>query len=59
MKLGSPEHANALALIGSDLFDPSGKRRPMKEWVTITVRHSAQWVDFALESIRYIASKEK
>ena len=34
---GSPEHAAALRLAGSELFDPSGKGRPFRDWVAIPV----------------------
>jgi hypothetical protein len=32
-KLSGDDHKNALALKGVQLFDPSDKKRPMKEWV--------------------------
>jgi len=34
-KLTDKIHADALSLDGSELFDPSGKKRPMKEWVQV------------------------
>ncbi|RYY63290.1 MAG: hypothetical protein EOO12_12645 [Chitinophagaceae bacterium] len=34
-KLTGPAHAGALAVPGAKLFDPSGKGRPMKEWVQV------------------------
>ncbi|GAB4093935.1 hypothetical protein [Flaviaesturariibacter terrae] len=34
-KLTGPAHAAALAVAGARLFDPSGKGRPMKEWVQV------------------------
>src|SRR5690242_7368905 len=39
-------HAQALALTGAHLFDPSGMGRPMKDWVCIPVAHAAHWADF-------------
>lgn len=53
-KLGAPQHAEALALEGSHLFDPSGRDRPMKEWVVIPFEHSSRWLEFAQESLRYV-----
>jgi hypothetical protein len=53
-KLGAPYHAEALALAGSHLFDPSERGRPMKEWVVIPVEHSARWLEFAQEAFRYV-----
>ena len=32
-KLSNGVHQEALCLDGAELFDPSGKGRPMKEWV--------------------------
>ncbi len=52
-KLGSaPEvHAEALALAGSVLFDPSGKGRPMKDWVVVNADHEPRLGDFAADAI--------
>ncbi len=44
---GSPAHAEALALAGAHLFDPSGKDRPMKDWVTVPPEHFDRWPEFA------------
>jgi len=43
--------AEALSLPGSALFDPSGKGRPMKDWVVVSAAHEARWGDFAAASI--------
>lgn len=40
-------HTTALALTGAHLFDPSGKDRPMKDWVCVPSAHSARWPEFA------------
>lgn len=42
-KLAGPEHGKALDMDGAELFDPSGKGRPMKEWVQVPVAHADQW----------------
>ena len=39
-------HARALALAGSELFDPSGKR-PMKAWVVVRPEHREVWPELA------------
>jgi hypothetical protein len=52
-KLGGADHAAALALEGSRLFDPSGQDRPMKEWVVVPAAHSARWLAFARDALRY------
>ena len=45
-KLRGEAHAQALALAGAQLFDPSGRGRPMKEWVVIPAEHAARWAEF-------------
>ena len=44
--LDGEAHARALALPGSELFDPSG-RRPMKAWVVIRPEHHEVWPELA------------
>ena len=47
-KLTEPEvHAEALALEGAQLFDPSGEGRPFKQWVVVPVAHADRWESFA------------
>jgi hypothetical protein len=40
---GSPVHAEALSLEGAEPFDPSGKGRPMKDWVAVPAVHADAW----------------
>lgn len=53
-KLKGERHQEALALDGSKLFDPSGKNRPMKEWVQVAYIHKEKWEQYAEESMKYI-----
>lgn len=47
-KLTDPErHAEALALDGAHLFDPSGEGRPFKQWVVVPAEHADRWESFA------------
>ena len=47
-KLADPNrHAEALALDGAHLFDPSGKGRPFKQWVVVPAAHADRWEAFA------------
>lgn len=46
-KLPETERAEALALKGAVLWDPSGKGRPMKEWAAIPAAHASRWNEFA------------
>lgn len=53
-KLTGDTHKEALALDGSQLFDPSGKKRPMKEWVQVAAVYSGKWKKFAKEAMDYV-----
>jgi hypothetical protein len=52
-KLQGDAHQRALNLEGAKLFDPSGKGRPMREWVQIPYQHNDQWLHFAEEAKKY------
>jgi len=51
-------HSEALSLDGSKLFDPSGKKRPMKEWVQVPFTDKVKWKKYANEAIKYVVEKE-
>ncbi|MGV3631654.1 MAG: hypothetical protein ACO1O6_10615 [Bacteroidota bacterium] len=53
-KLNGEMHSEALALDGSRLFDPSGKHRPMKEWVQVPGEYSEKWAEFAEAALEYV-----
>jgi len=53
-KLQGENHADALSLDGSQLFDPSGKKRPMKEWVQVPYEYNEQWEEFAKSAFEYV-----
>ncbi len=57
-KLTAPQHAEALALSGSHLFDPMGGR-PMKEWVEVPAEHASQWLELAQAAYRYVEKTGK
>lgn len=48
---GTPAHAAALALPGAELFDPSGKERPFKDWVAVPAVHAGRWPEFAAAAL--------
>jgi hypothetical protein len=51
-KLPDPAaHAEALALDGAHLFDPSGKGQPFKEWVVVPEAHADRWESFAAHAL--------
>jgi hypothetical protein len=58
-KLSGPVHAEALALEGAILFDPSGRGRAMKEWVQLPYAHAGQWQDYAAHAIAYVHNAAK
>jgi hypothetical protein len=47
-KLTDPDqHAEALALDGAHLFDPSGQGKPFRQWVVVPAAHAERWDAFA------------
>ena len=46
-KLIGDDHAQAMAIEGAHLFDPSGKGRATKKWVKVPRSHAAMWPSFA------------
>ncbi len=55
-KLSGGSHKQALAISGAKLFDPSGRNRPMKEWVSVPASASDQWTDLADAALAYVAT---
>lgn len=53
-KLTGDAHREALELPGAVLFDPSGKARPMKEWVQVPYEHHAGWPALAEAACAYV-----
>ena len=53
-KLTGPAHAEALALPGAKLSDPSGMGRPMREWVEVPAEHASRWPQLAREALDYL-----
>jgi hypothetical protein len=53
-KLQGKAHTEALALPGAHLFDPSGKKRPMKEWVQVPAQHASKWKKLAKAAFEYV-----
>ncbi len=50
-------HKEALSLDGSQLFDPSGKKRPMKEWIQVSFDHNDKWANYAKAALNYVSGK--
>lgn len=55
-KLSGEEHASALALSGSVLFDPSGKGRAMKAWVQVHHDQRKSWAKLAAAAHAFVTS---
>lgn len=55
-KLEAEAHRDALALAGSELFDPSGMKRPMKAWVVVPSQHKKKWLAFAHKALESVPS---
>jgi hypothetical protein len=56
-KLNGDQYKEALSLDGSIKFDPSGKNRPMKEWVQVSFSDADRWFEFANDAFEYVKSK--
>jgi hypothetical protein len=56
-KLTGDTHEEAISLNGSKLFDPSEKKRPMKEWVQVSFDNKEKWPKFAKAALKYVNSK--
>lgn len=54
-KLEGDVHAAAMKLKGSELFDPSGKGRAMKEWVQVTYANKDNWTELAKAAMKYVS----
>lgn len=55
-KLSGDFHGDALSLDGAQLFDPSKKGRPMKEWVQVPFEYKKHWKKFAEAAAIYVAA---
>lgn len=58
-KLSKGTHQTAMSLDGSKLFDPSGKKRPMKEWVQIPFDYQENWKKFTQSAAKYCIENQK
>ncbi|HHO56820.1 MAG TPA: hypothetical protein ENK21_10555 [Trueperaceae bacterium] len=56
-KLNGQAHKKALALEDASLFDPSGKNRPMKEWVQVPFEHNELWAELVEQAVKYLSEK--
>ena len=50
-KLQGQDHQAALKLESAELWDPSGKHRPMKAWVLVPVFHFDHWYSIASQAL--------
>ena len=55
LKGGGDVHHEAISLEGSQLWDPSGKGRAMKEWVQVKVEHQSYFQEFATAAANYVS----
>lgn len=57
VKIGAPRVDQLLKSKAGRQFDPSGMKRPMKEWVMIKPASSKQWIELAGEAKQFVAQK--
>jgi len=57
-KLTGASHKKALTLDGAELWDPSGKGRPMKEWVALPEVKAEHFNLLAAEALAYVQSSK-
>jgi hypothetical protein len=55
-RLGADEVDQRVARRDGVRFDPSGKGRPMKDWLESTAEHD-QWVELALAALAFTAGR--
>jgi hypothetical protein len=55
-KLSGDDHTAALALPDAVLWDPSGKGRPMKEWVAVPAATAFDVRRFAAAALAYVSA---
>jgi len=53
-KLNEPDRGKALSIAGAKLWDPSGKGRPMKEWVALPVAAKSKFANLAIGAQSYV-----
>lgn len=58
-KLTGKAHEEAMKLKGSQLFDPSGTGRLMKEWVQVTMANKSKFDDLGKEAMKYVKANSK
>jgi hypothetical protein len=57
-KLSGEAHKKAMSLKNAKLWDPSGKGRPMKEWVALPIAEERMFKSMAKSALAYVAGSK-
>ncbi len=55
-KLPAVSLNQALSLPGAHRFDPMGRGRMMKEWISVPRQHASRWEELAQSALAYVAN---
>ncbi len=57
IKIGVPRVTELLKAKAGKQFDPSGMKRPLKEWIMIKASTAKEWIELAEEAKKFVAGK--
>ena len=58
-KLFDEIRKEAIQLKGTSLFDPSGKGKPMKNWIQLPFTHKKKWEHYAQKAFAFVQAESE